>query len=205
MPNLTSVTVTAGVPTAGTGTVSTLDGVFQTANGPVAIKAASTAPVATDPALVVALSPNSVNANGQKTSANSAPVVLASDQSAISVNNTPTPTTAAGVSSSSTIITTSNGVLSVKASAGSIKKIELSNIDTVGYWFKLCNITTTPIAGTSTVFRRLYLPPGAIVLISYEYGLDFSTGIGYFVSSGIADNDTGAVTASKVVVSIDYK
>lgn len=39
------------------------------------VKAASTAPVATDPALVVAISPNSVNANGLATPANSAPVV----------------------------------------------------------------------------------------------------------------------------------
>lgn len=59
MPNLTSVTVTAGVPTAGSGTVSTLDGIVDATNGPVAIKAASTAPVAADKALVVALSPNS--------------------------------------------------------------------------------------------------------------------------------------------------
>lgn len=44
-----------------------------------AVKAASTAPVATDPALVVAISPNGVNANGQATSANSAPIVGASD------------------------------------------------------------------------------------------------------------------------------
>lgn len=43
-----------------------------------AVKAASTAPAATDPALVVAISPNSVNANGRKTPANSAPVVQAS-------------------------------------------------------------------------------------------------------------------------------
>jgi hypothetical protein len=44
------------------------------------VKAASTAPVATDPALVVAISPNGVNANGQATMANSAPVTLASNQ-----------------------------------------------------------------------------------------------------------------------------
>lgn len=50
-----------------------------------AIKAASTAPVATDPALVVAISPNSVNANGQTTMAASAPVVIASNQSSIPV------------------------------------------------------------------------------------------------------------------------
>jgi hypothetical protein len=46
----------------------------------VAVKAASTAPGATDAALVVAISPNSVNANGQNTMANSAPVVIPTDQ-----------------------------------------------------------------------------------------------------------------------------
>jgi hypothetical protein len=85
MPNLTSVTVTSGVPTAGTGTVSTLDGVFQTTNGPISIKPASTPANSSDPALVVTLSPNGVNPNGQTTMANSAPVVIASNQSSIPV------------------------------------------------------------------------------------------------------------------------
>lgn len=145
MANLTSVTLTAGVPTAGTGTVGTIDNVTGTAGAPstpvltvqgvasgtpqpvsgtvsvsgtvpvslstlpvtnagtfavqntaatptgtnvigsvkatdgtntAAVKAASTAPATTDPALVVALSPNSVNANGRNIPANSAPVVL---------------------------------------------------------------------------------------------------------------------------------
>lgn len=48
-----------------------------------AVMAASTAPSATDPALVVAISPNGVNANGQTTMANSAPVVIASNQSSV--------------------------------------------------------------------------------------------------------------------------
>lgn len=43
------------------------------------VKAASTAPLATDTAIVVAVSPNGQNANGQATSANSSPVVGASD------------------------------------------------------------------------------------------------------------------------------
>lgn len=63
MSNLTSVTVTSGVPTAGTGMVSTLDGVINATNGPVDVKAASTAAVAADKALVVSLSPNSPPAN----------------------------------------------------------------------------------------------------------------------------------------------
>jgi hypothetical protein len=45
-----------------------------------AIKAGSTPPAAGDPALVVGISPNSVNANGANTSANSAPVVGATDE-----------------------------------------------------------------------------------------------------------------------------
>lgn len=49
------------------------------------VKAASTAAVATDPALVVALSPNGQNANGQATMANSTPVAIASDQTDLPV------------------------------------------------------------------------------------------------------------------------
>jgi hypothetical protein len=43
-----------------------------------AVKAASTAPAATDPAMVVAISPNSVNANGRAAPIHCAPVVSAS-------------------------------------------------------------------------------------------------------------------------------
>lgn len=52
-----------------------------------AVKAASTAPVASDPALVVAISPNGVNPNGRATSANSAPVTLPSDAAASGANS----------------------------------------------------------------------------------------------------------------------
>lgn len=45
------------------------------------IKAASTAPAAADEALVVSISPNSQNANGQVAMAASSPVAIASDQS----------------------------------------------------------------------------------------------------------------------------
>lgn len=44
------------------------------------VKAASTAPAATDTSVVVGINPNSINTNGQATKANSAPVVVASDQ-----------------------------------------------------------------------------------------------------------------------------
>lgn len=60
MARITSVDVTNGVPTLGTGTVATLDGVLDATNGPITTKAASTAPVtATDKAMVTVLRPDS--------------------------------------------------------------------------------------------------------------------------------------------------
>lgn len=89
MARLTSVDVTAGVPTVGTGTVATLDGVLDATNGPVTTKAGSVAPSASDKAMVVVLRPDTVLAPGQANMAGSSPVVIASNQSAI-------PTSAAG-------------------------------------------------------------------------------------------------------------
>lgn len=83
-----------------------------------AVKAASTAPVASDPAAVVVLSPNDatlasrladatftarVNTLGQKTMANSTPVVLASDHSQVPVTFTQT-NAVTGVSSANLLL-----------------------------------------------------------------------------------------------------
>jgi hypothetical protein len=54
-----TVTLTNGVPTSGSGVITTLGQLIDPTNGPAAIKAASTAPVAADKAIVVAMSPNS--------------------------------------------------------------------------------------------------------------------------------------------------
>lgn len=77
MSNQTTITLTNGIPTAPSGTVSSLDAIFNATNGPAAIKAASTAPVATDPAIVVALSPNGLLAPGGAIASQSSPVVNA--------------------------------------------------------------------------------------------------------------------------------
>jgi len=121
---------------ANQGTPATLANAWSTkitdgTNGPAAVKAASTAAVAADPALVVALSPNSplpagsavigavtqsggpwtqnltqVGGSaitlGQKVSASSIPVVLASDQSAIPVSQSGTWTVQPGNTANTT-------------------------------------------------------------------------------------------------------
>lgn len=80
MPNLTSVGVTAGVPTSGTGTVSTIDALL-------AAQTVLNAVTATANALDINVKSGG-NANGQTTMSASAPVTIASDQSALAVNIT---------------------------------------------------------------------------------------------------------------------
>lgn len=84
MPNITSVTLTSGLGTAGTGTISTLDN-FTGANQSLNVAASGTAVTQTGGALDINLKSGG-NANGQTTMAASAPVTVASDQSAIKVN-----------------------------------------------------------------------------------------------------------------------
>lgn len=67
--------ISGGVSQSITGTIA-LSGTSNVAITGISIKASSVAPVVGDTALVVAISPNSVNSNGRKTPANSAPVVL---------------------------------------------------------------------------------------------------------------------------------
>lgn len=207
MSNLTSVGVTAGVPSSGTGTVSTLDGTFQTANGPIGVKAASTAPVATDPALVVAISPNSVNANGQAAMAASAPVVIASNQSTLAVQALPA--TSGGLSRSRTLIPNNTTNIIVKASAGQVYKIRATNNSSTIAYIKLYDAVSAT-AGSGTPADTIMIPAasagGAGIADWYgDIGAAHATGITFIVTTGIADADTTAPAASAYIVTVFYK
>src|SRR4029077_3892750 len=86
------VTVASGVPTVGSGTVSTLDNIFNATNGPVDVKAASTLPAATDKALVatirdpITIVSSQLSPLGQAAASASTPVVLSTDQFPIAAN-----------------------------------------------------------------------------------------------------------------------
>lgn len=223
MSNLTSVGVTSGVPTSGTGTVSTIDNLLALGSpisdgstNLVAVKAASTAPVASDKALVVAMSPNSVNANGQATMANSAPVVIASNQASIPVTLTSTtltgtstvtatPATSGGLTIKSTLIASGTNATSVKGSAGQLYKIEITNNSTnIGY-LKIYNTASAPTAGSGTPVIRIMCPVSGGAFSSFsDVGVAFSSGIGFTFTGGIADADTTSVAASAFIVNLYY-
>lgn len=120
----------------------------------VAVKAASTAPAATDPSLVVAISPNSVNANGQATMANSAPVVIASNQSAIpitdnsgsiTVDNAGTFATQATISHGKTIKSVSG---TLTADTDVIAAVTSKRIKVIAY-----SVITTGTSANAAIFK----------------------------------------------------
>jgi hypothetical protein len=238
-----------------------------------AVKAASVAPAAGDPALVVAISPNGINVNGQAAMANSAPVVIASDQSKLPTNlaqvggstlafgqavmatsvpvviasnqsNLPTnlaqvggvsvalgqavmatslpvvmasnqagfpvfpsATTAGGATGTSFLMGASTNTTSVKATAGQLYKVEVTNNGATIAYLKLYNSTVAPTAGSGTPAIRLMVPGnslGAGIVSAYDFGVPFSNGIGFAFTGGIADNDTTAVSASTYIVNLYY-
>lgn len=130
MPNSKVITIVNGVPTAPSGTVSSLDAIFDATNGPAAIKAASTAPIATDAALVVAISPNSVNTNGQATMANSAPVAIASDQTLIPVGGKTVVQAASSTITrpADTTAYTAGDLVANSVTAGSVSALQFSTL-----------------------------------------------------------------------------
>lgn len=175
------------------------------------VKAASTAPVATDTALVVAISPNSVNANGQKTMGNSAPVVLASDQTSIPVTVTGNvnlvPATSGGLTRTRTLIPNNTTAVVIKASAGQVYKVRVTNNSATIAYLKLYDATSATV-GVGTPVDTIMIPAstsGAGLVDSTDVGTVYATGITFIVTTGIADADTAVPAANAYIVTIYYK
>ena len=138
------------------------------------VKAASTASVAADTSVVVALSPNS-------------PITF------------PTPT-AFTLSSAATTNATS-----VKASAGTVFQIAVSNVGAAAAFVKLFNLATAPTVGTSVPVLTVPVGASGVVSIPFgELGMRFGTGIALSVTNLVADSDATAVAAAQVKVMVSY-
>jgi hypothetical protein len=103
----------------------------------------------------------------------------------------------------------STNATSVVANAATIKFLTVSNINTAARYLKIYNKASAPTVGTDVpVFTFLIpgnasgagsnipLPPG---------GLYLGTGFAFALTTGVADNDTGAVAASDIVVNYSYE
>ena len=97
----------------------------------------------------------------------------------------------------------------VSSSVTRVHAIYATNANVSARYLKLYNKATTPAAGTDTPYMTLYLPTtnvnGGFCKFEFPSPVVLSTGLGYALTTAVADNDTGALTAADVVaLSIVY-
>jgi hypothetical protein len=171
------------------------------------IKAASTAPLATDPALVVAISPNGQNSNGQAAMSGSLPVVIASNQTAIPVSgavSSSPKSTSNGTTSSRVVSAASTNATNLKTSAGTIAQVDLFNVAAYDVFLKFYNKASAPTVGTDTPVWTIPIKTGTGYSNGFIFGKYFSTGISFAITKLQADSDTTVIAAGDVTGSIDW-
>ena len=173
----------------------------------VAVKAASTAAAATDPALVVAVSPNNVLKIGDGTTAavtTAASTAAAAASAAMTVAlspNSPAPATTSANQACTNINVNAVGatVTAVKASAGNLFGMSLVNNNAAVVFVSFWNVAVGSVTlGTTTptcVFvipasGVLNIPPGALALLNSATAISFAAVTAYNGSTG------GSVTGS---------
>lgn len=118
------------------------------------------------------------------------------------------PRTSGGTSIHRTISAGSTNATNVKATAGQLYGLLISNTNAAVRYLKLYNLSGAPTVGTSTPVITIALPgnaSGATGMIEFTNGIAFSTGIAFALTTGVADADTGAVAANEIVVHLFYK
>jgi len=101
----------------------------------------------------------------------------------------------------------------VKATAGCLYKLRITNFATSARYVKLYNLTAaSTTVGSSTVLDTIPVPPAAAAgnptVITENFGgvgLAFDTALSMAATTALADADTGAPSANDVVVSAYYK
>lgn len=141
---------------------------------------------------------------GQTTSANSIPIVIASDQSNLPIFHKPA--TTGGCSIFYRIATADTNSAVIKGSAGTIYSAYVHNGNVAVRVFKLYNKATGPTVGTDTPIFTMRIPATSGVSAAFGggLGLSCSAGIGMGMTQLSADNDTTAVSASDMIAVVTY-
>lgn len=177
-----------------------------------AVKAASTAAVAADPAVVVALSPNNNTAAlalfaKSTDGTNTAAVKAASTVPALTdpaLVTTLSPNLPAVTVYSVLSLATTNAA-SIKASAGKVFAGSFMNASAAVKYVRLYNLATAPTVGTSTPYAVIAIPATSSKEVEFgTLGINFGTGIAIAITNAATDLDATAVAAGDVRVLLSY-
>lgn len=107
-----------------------------------------------------------------------------------------------------TSLATTNST-NVKATPGDLVFIHVVNINAAVRYLKLYDLAAAPTVGTDVPVLTLAIPgstAGAGFNLNLtDAGLYFANGIGFGLTTGVADNDTGAVAAGEQTVNLGYR
>jgi hypothetical protein len=148
----------------------------------------------------MAYNPN--NPNGPTGSANSAPVVIASDQSTINTALQEVSTGGASVFHLVTGATTNQR--NIKNSAGKVTGWYIYNSNGSPRKVAFHDTAGTPAAGSSVYFS-IVIPAISGANCPYPAGINFSNGIAISTTTGLPDSDASAVAANDLIINIFYK
>ena len=151
---------------------------------------------------------NPQNSNGQKIMDNSAPVVIASDQSTIPVTLVSSATGGDLVSASgSQAIVSAAGTnpLSIKGSPGEVTGWYIYNSNASARKIAFHNTAGTPSAGTTPVYLAIVVPGLSATNVSFPTGIAFSAGIAITTVTGLPNSDSNSVAANDLIINVFYK
>lgn len=113
--------------------------------------------------------------------------------------------TSGGLSISRVISAATTNATSAKGSAGQVYSIMASNTNASARYLKLYNKASAPTVGSDTPVMTILIPPNSSGVVGqWPHGIAFGTGIAYAITTGVADADTGAVSANENVVHVMY-
>mgnify|MGYP007100084762 FL=1 len=118
---------------------------------------------------------------------------------------TPTPATSGGLSIYRSIDLDETEE-EVKATAGQLFGWYLYNAAATARYLKFYNATAVnTTVGTTTPVLTIPVAAGAAANVEFSNGIAFGTAISAAVTTGLADNDTGAPGANEFIINILYK
>lgn len=93
----------------------------------------------------------------------------------------------------------STNATSAKTKPGVVFNIVANNTNAALRYLKLYNKASAPTVGTDTPMLTIPLRPQENTIVSFSSPIIFTVGIAYALTTGAADNDTGALTSGDVV------
>lgn len=105
-----------------------------------------------------------------------------------------------------TAAATTNATL-VKAGRGVITLLTVINTNAAVRYLRFYDTNILPVAGSGSPVRKFAIPAsatGAGFVLAPMLPMRFMVGIAYTLTTGVADTDTGALTANDVVLTLEY-